>query len=150
MVGDTRPEREQFALGEYEDGETPDEVTEVVNVNDTDRDVDQYIGRYRTEDDDLRIHHMNNTDVGEPGWLGNPYKVDVDGGRAEVIAKFRMEFAHRIAEDEEFRQAVLELQGDVLGCWCKPEACHGDVIKSYLDNHRGKESYLREVKEGGY
>jgi len=21
-----------------------------------------------------------------------------------------------------------ELQGMVLGCWCKPEACHGDIL----------------------
>lgn len=25
-----------------------------------------------------------------------------------------------------------ELRGKVLGCWCKPEACHGDVLQELL------------------
>jgi hypothetical protein len=29
---------------------------------------------------------------------------------------------------------IEELKGKVLGCFCKPNACHGDVIKEYLDN----------------
>jgi len=25
-------------------------------------------------------------------------------------------------------EALGELQDKVLGCWCKPEACHGDIL----------------------
>ena len=32
------------------------------------------------------------------------------------------------------REDLESLQGKVLGCWCKPEACHGDVIAWYADN----------------
>lgn len=28
---------------------------------------------------------------------------------------------------------VEELKGKVLGCWCKPEACHGDVLVDLCD-----------------
>lgn len=27
-----------------------------------------------------------------------------------------------------------ELKGKILGCFCKPKACHCDIIKEYLDN----------------
>lgn len=27
---------------------------------------------------------------------------------------------------------IEELNGKVLGCWCKPEACHGDVLIELL------------------
>ena len=26
-----------------------------------------------------------------------------------------------------------QLQGKTLGCFCKPDPCHGDIIKEYLD-----------------
>ncbi len=45
--------------------------------------------------------------------------------------------------DEEFRNAVLELKGQTLGCFCKPDVgfqgrlmCHGQIIAAYLDKRR--------------
>lgn len=29
--------------------------------------------------------------------------------------------------------ALPELKGKVLGCWCKPEACHGDLLAELAD-----------------
>ena len=29
---------------------------------------------------------------------------------------------------------MLSLRGKKLGCWCKPDPCHGDVIIDYLNN----------------
>lgn len=26
-----------------------------------------------------------------------------------------------------------ELKDKVLGCWCKPKSCHGDILKKYID-----------------
>jgi hypothetical protein len=26
-----------------------------------------------------------------------------------------------------------ELKGKVLGCWCVPNACHGDIILKYIN-----------------
>jgi hypothetical protein len=31
--------------------------------------------------------------------------------------------------------ALPELSGKVLGCWCKPERCHGDVLSKLLGDH---------------
>ena len=30
-------------------------------------------------------------------------------------------------------RARRELKGKVLGCWCKPASCHGDVIAEIID-----------------
>lgn len=75
--------------------------------------------------------HMNNTEVGKPGWIGNPYP-ESEYGRERCIELFRSDFEERIESDEEFRQAVENLRGEILGCYCKPKPCHGDVIIEYL------------------
>lgn len=63
--------------------------------------------------------------IGRPSVFGNPFVIGKDGSRAEVIAKFR-EYARKNAL---LLQAIKALPDDaVLGCWCKPLACHGDVI----------------------
>lgn len=61
---------------------------------------------------------------------GNPYKVGVDGNRNEVIEKYR----NYLLNNKELLNDIEELRGKTLGCWCKPNACHGDVIKEILDN----------------
>lgn len=53
--------------------------------------------------------------------------------RERVIEEYKKDFYKEIKESEEFREQVHALKGKVLGCWCKPKACHGDVIKEYLD-----------------
>ena len=30
---------------------------------------------------------------------------------------------------------IGELNGKILGCWCKPEKCHGDILKKLLKEH---------------
>jgi hypothetical protein len=68
------------------------------------------------------------------GWrkspLYNPYRLDKDGNRAQVIAKYR---AYLLREIEKGNRAILDAldaltEDSVLGCWCKPLACHCDVI----------------------
>jgi len=72
--------------------------------------------------------------IGRPGRglagpFGNPFKVGRDGAREECIEKYRAYFYKRLEEEPEFKKAVLELKGKVLGCFCKPFlACHGDII----------------------
>lgn len=106
---------------------TGEPTTELVNQKRTDEfDVD--IGRA-----DYGSSNMNNTSVGEPGWLGNPYSKD-DYGREKCIELFRKDFVERLQTDPEFRRAVEGLQGKTLGCWCKPKACHGDVILEFLED----------------
>jgi hypothetical protein len=54
----------------------------------------------------------------------NPFKIGLDGTRAEVIAKYRDYLLSR----PELMAALPELCGKDLACWCWPEACHGEVL----------------------
>lgn len=56
---------------------------------------------------------------------GNPFKVGRDGTRLEVIAKYRDYLKTR---PDLVAAAKTELVDKVLGCWCKPARCHGDVL----------------------
>jgi len=70
--------------------------------------------------------------IGRGSLFGNPYVLGRDGDRAEVILKYRDYFYGRLANDPDFRSQVLALRGRVLGCFCKPLPCHGDVIVEFL------------------
>jgi hypothetical protein len=72
--------------------------------------------------------------IGRPSKYGNPFKIGRDGTREQVIELYRKYFYKRLEFDPEFKKDVLKLQGKTLGCYCKPEACHGDVILEYLYN----------------
>jgi len=102
-----------------------DPKTTLVNQRNTDEfDID--IGRA-----DSGESHLLNTDPGELGWLGNPYRMSDGYDREEAVAEYREAFRDRL-EDDEFREAVEDLRGKTLACWCSPRACHGDVIVEYI------------------
>ncbi len=67
--------------------------------------------------------------IGRPSKWGNPFHVGPDGTRQEVIAKYRA----WIAQQPKLMKALPELEGKTLGCWCKPEACHGDVLVELVE-----------------
>lgn len=68
--------------------------------------------------------------IGRPGPWGNPFPIGEHGTRAEVIEKYEAWF---LSQPELIKKAKEELRGKTLGCWCKPSACHGDVIAKYID-----------------
>ncbi|MBE9040705.1 DUF4326 domain-containing protein [Oscillatoriales cyanobacterium LEGE 11467] len=78
--------------------------------------------------------------IGRPSILGNPYKIGRDGDRTAVIQKYRrgreQEVQRRGAVWEELRKLAARVaSGEAieLACWCAPEPCHGDAIKSCLE-----------------
>lgn len=80
---------------------------------------------------------MVGTAVGDRGWLGNPYTVD-DWGRTGCIENFRIDFERRLEIDPDFREAVRDIAGKTLGCWCQRldedgPACHAEVIAEWAD-----------------
>lgn len=107
--------------------------TKVVNRR-KGKEFDVDIGRAKKGEEERK--HMLNTEVGNKGWLGNPFILEKHGGdytREESIKKFKEKFYEKLKNDPEFKQAVKQLKGKVLGGWCKPKACHGDVIVEYLE-----------------
>lgn len=76
---------------------------------------DIYIGR------ETRMHT-------DDGW-GNPFAIGRDGDRSQVIAKYRL----WILTQPKLLARLPDLRGKVLGCWCSPLACHGDVLAEMAD-----------------
>jgi hypothetical protein len=78
---------------------------------------------------------------GQDGYFGNPYAVNHTCGRCgefhdkplTTLFCFKAYFEERVATDPEFRARVLSLKGKTLGCFCKPKACHGDLIVEWLN-----------------
>jgi hypothetical protein len=65
----------------------------------------------------------------------NPYRIPRDGNRREVIEKYER---HLVEERSDLLERLPELEGRILGCWCKPEACHGDVLLRLIQERAGK------------
>ena len=63
--------------------------------------------------------------IGRPGPFGNPFKIGPDGTREEVVEKYA-EWV--LTQPELLAKIRSELKGKVLGCWCAPKLCHGDII----------------------
>ena len=62
--------------------------------------------------------------VGRPSVWGNPYKLNVDGNREEVIKLYR-----EYLLESGLSKRVGELRGSVLRCHCRDDqACHADVL----------------------
>lgn len=60
---------------------------------------------------------------------GNPFVIGRDGDRDAVIS----EYLEWVLTSEDgaapwIREHVHELRGKTLGCWCAPQACHGDIL----------------------
>jgi hypothetical protein len=62
--------------------------------------------------------------IGRPSKWGNPFVVGKHGTRPSCIALYE----RWLLENSELMAALGELRGLVLGCWCAPRACHGDVL----------------------
>ena len=72
--------------------------------------------------------------IGRPSIYGNPFQIGKDGDRQQVVEKYKNYFYKKIHTDEDFKNQVLNLKGIRVGCFCKPHACHGDIICEYLNN----------------
>lgn len=75
--------------------------------------------------------------IGRGGPWGNPFKIGHGPNglnREEVIDKYKEYFEKEILQDPENHAALLSLRGYRLGCFCKPLACHGDIIAAYLNS----------------
>jgi len=78
-------------------------------------------------------HEQYDVYIGRPSKWGNPFS-----HLAKTLAKFRVE--SREVAVEKYREWIMgnpygllndlhELKDKTLGCWCAPQACHGDILK---------------------
>jgi hypothetical protein len=75
---------------------------------------DVYIGRPRSGD---------STSI----WA-NPFKLYCEDCRDEIIYNYRKHLWKQIQQGIVTRDMLIALDGKILGCFCKPKSCHGDVI----------------------
>lgn len=66
--------------------------------------------------------------IGRPSKWGNPFEIGRDGTRTEVTSKYR----EWIKTQPSLMSDISELKGKVLGCWCHPLPCHGDVLEELI------------------
>ena len=72
-----------------------------------------------------------NVYIGRGGEWGNPAKLkDHNFDRPKVIALYES----HIRSDKELFKKVINLKDKVLGCWCSPERCHGEVLHRLAGN----------------
>ena len=83
--------------------------------------------------------------VGRPSVLGNPYKVGVHGNGDTVCDQYFSYFHEQVRipispiRVEIIRLYHLAKTNDItLMCWCKPNRCHCDTIKEFLDGQLNK------------
>jgi len=75
--------------------------------------------------------------IGRPSKWGNPYQIGRDGTRTDVIELYKK----WIVTKPELMNELYTLYGKTLGCWCKPYACHGDVIVELINKLFMKDKY---------
>lgn len=74
---------------------------------------------------------------GHPGsdWA-NPFRIGDVGPDGQPLTREQVLVSYRRYAEARLRQdpAWLDpLRGKVLGCWCKPRACHGDILAELAD-----------------
>jgi len=91
------------------------------------QDCDIYIGRRMT---------MGGWNLPQSKWA-NPFPVKKESERADALRKYE----EWIRTQPHLIASLEELRGKRLGCWCKPKACHGDILIRLMD-----EKYIHQVK----
>ncbi len=66
--------------------------------------------------------------IGRGSIWGNPFKIGKDGTRQEVI----IEYEKYVMGRPELMADLPRLESQVLGCYCKPKPCHGDILVKLL------------------
>lgn len=75
--------------------------------------------------------------IGRPSKWGNPFVIGKDGTREDVLQKYK----YWLENNKKLLDDLEELRGKVLGCWCKPKDCHGDILIDKL-----KEKNVRRME----
>ena len=67
--------------------------------------------------------------------FANPNKIGRTCSRIDAIELFRWMMASRLRGSQGilWQAQLRDLRGKTLACWCKPSACHGDVLAELAD-----------------
>ena len=63
--------------------------------------------------------------IGRPSIWGNPFPLRYNNSRESVLAQYTK---YLMSRPDLIERARRELKDKVLGCWCHPQLCHGDIL----------------------
>ena len=66
--------------------------------------------------------------IGKTSKWGGPFQVAWDGDQQEIVEKYR----DWVKSQPKLLADLPSLRGKVLGCYCAPRPCHGDVLIELL------------------
>lgn len=79
--------------------------------------------------------------IGRGSLWGNPFTVE-EYGRGKCIELYRPYIINRLLTEPALLEAFRKLEGKRLGCFCKPQPCHGDVLVDLLKRLKEHESTM--------
>ena len=84
--------------------------------------------------------------IGRGSKWGCPYTIikdrptlatEIVGSKEEALSKYR----DYVLASPELMSSLSELEGKTLGCFCKPEKCHGDILLELLEREKLKKFF---------
>lgn len=82
--------------------------------------------------------------IGRGSEWGNPFKLDDFKERSEVIEKYEIYIREKLENSPELRGELKYMKDKTLGCFCKPLACHGDILVQIRNPRRHSNSNRRD------
>lgn len=85
-----------------------------------------------------KYKHPYDVYIGRGSKWGNPYS-HLQGTQAKYVVSNRQEAIDKFqeyilyGEGQHLLNDLHELQNKTLGCFCKPQACHGDILVELVD-----------------
>ena len=71
--------------------------------------------------------------IGRPSKWGNPFHIGEHGSRERVLVLY-YEWIMDDLRGTLRMEARRDLRGKILGCWCAPKACHGDILAAIAND----------------
>lgn len=89
------------------------------------------INLYNVADRKKWLNGDDNVFIGRGSKWGNPHLLsEHKNNREEVVCLYKDHLLH----DKRLKNSTSELKGKVLGCWCAPSLCHGEVLHYFAGN----------------
>lgn len=66
---------------------------------------------------------------------------EIVDSKKEALEKYR----EYVLSTPELMNSLHELEGKVLGCFCKPDKCHGDVLLELLEKEKLKKFFKKDL-----
>lgn len=91
-------------------------------------DITKVVNRYKEPFD----VYIGRSGKGEKSLWGNPYSIK-EYGREECLNLYRRYIFDRLTNEIGLSEELRKLKGKTLGCFCKPQPCHGDILVEMME-----------------